>query len=463
MRTPIFDFCHKYAASDTLRFHMPGHKGMADHKGFCEHNTVSDIPFLGLEPLDLTEIAGADSLYEADGIIRESEDNASALFGCQTFYSTEGSSQCIRAMLYLLTLANGNRRSILAGRNAHKTFVTACGLLDIAVRWLYGAHDRDSNYLSCQVTPTEVDEMLSRTSEKPMAVYITSPDYLGNMVDIAGIAAVCHRHGVPLAVDNAHGAYLHFLPTPCHPMDQGADLCCSSAHKTLPALTGCAYLHLSPALPQVYHENVKDALALFGSTSPSYLLLCSLDRLNPYLAGEYRQALAAHKIDVENCRRALGSMGYTCIGDEPCKLTICPQSYGYTGVELSEILRTNHMECEFADPDHLVLMTVPGQKDALTRLTEVLQSLPKREPITAVAPRMPIKQTTTAKMSIREALFAPSEVVPVEKAAGHVLAALTVGCPPAVPIVVCGEVITDEAVRLMQYYGTETVKVVRKE
>lgn len=456
MRTPIFDFCQSYANSDTVRFHMPGHKGVPGHNSVADHNSVVDVPLLGVEPLDITEIAGADSLYEADGIIRESEANASLVFGCPTFYSTEGSSQCIRAMLYLLTLASGGRRTILAGRNAHKTFVTACGLLDIDVQWLYGNGD---NYLSCQVTPTEVEEMLCSIGEKPMAVYITSPDYLGNMVDIAGIADVCHRHGVYLAVDGAHGAYLHFLPTPCHPMDLGADLCCTSAHKTLPTLTGCAYLHLSPALP-CFLENSKDALALFGSTSPSYLLLCSLDRLNPYLAGEYPEALAAHCIDVANCRQALGSLGYRCMGDEPGKLTICPKSYGYTGAALAELLRTNHMECEFADPDHVVLMPVPGQSAALTHLTKVLQSLPKREPIPDVAPSMPTKPAKA--MSIREALFVQSEVVPIEDATGRVLAALTVGCPPAVPIVVCGEVITDSAVRLMQYYGMETVKVVRE-
>lgn len=452
MTTPIYDFCKNYANSHTIRFHMPGHKG---------------VPLLGVEPYDITEIAGADSLYEADGIIAESEHNASTLFGVPTFYSTEGSSQCIRAMLYLLTHEPtqwfGGKATILAGRNAHKTFVTACGLLDIHVHWLWGTGD---NYLSCNVTPDEVENAITSLPHKPTAVYLTSPDYLGNMVDTRSIAQVCHKHGVYLAVDCAHGAYLHFLPTTCHPMDEGADLCCASAHKTLPALTGCAYLHLSPTLPDTFHQNAKDALALFGSTSPSYLLLCSLDRVNLYLESGYREALSSHIEAVENCRLSLTALGYECQGDasthcfEPMKLTLCPKFYGYTGVELAEYLRKNHIECEFADPDHVVLMTVPGQENALTKLPEVLRHLPRRTPNPKKAP--PLARKPIVRESIREALFSPCETIPVEDAVGRVLSALTVGCPPAVPIVVCGEEITAETVEVMRYYGMDTVKVRNK-
>ena len=149
--TPISDFVHDYVVKHPLRLHMPGHKGTL---------------LTGFEAYDITEVAGADSLYEADGIIRESEENASLLFGCPTYYSTEGSSQCIRAMLYLTVLYAGaqgaDRPLILAGRNAHKTFLSAAALLDLDVEWLYPENDR--GYLACPVSPLGLDKELSRLS-----------------------------------------------------------------------------------------------------------------------------------------------------------------------------------------------------------------------------------------------------------------------------------------------------------
>ena len=247
MKTPICDFVRQYAQSNALRLHMPGHKGSA---------------LLGMEELDITEIDGADSLYEAEGIIAESEENAGALFGANTFYSTEGCSQCIRAMLYLAVLQakqQGRRPLIAAARNVHKSFVTAAALLDLEVMWLYP--EQPDSYLSCKLDAKTLETQLA--AHQPVAVYLTSPDYLGNIQDVGAIAEVCHRHNCLLLVDNAHGAYLRFLQPSRHPMDLGADVCCDSAHKTLPVLTGGAYLHISETAPVFFREQAKNALALF--------------------------------------------------------------------------------------------------------------------------------------------------------------------------------------------------------
>ena len=208
MNTPIQDFLRSYAGSAAVRFHMPGHKGRGP---------------LGCENWDITEIAGADSLYEANGIIAESEANATALFGSgRTLYSTEGSSQCIRAMLYLarLTCPEKPRPVILAARNVHKAFLYAAAALDLAVSWLWPESDTDS-LCACPVTPAGLKAALEGMDAPPAAVYVTSPDYLGNRLDIAALADVCHSRGVLLLVDNAHGAYLRFLPADSHPITLG--------------------------------------------------------------------------------------------------------------------------------------------------------------------------------------------------------------------------------------------------
>ena len=266
-KTPIHDFVKKYIQSGVTRLHMPGHKGSG---------------FLGIEKYDITEIDGADVLYHSGGIIRESEDIASELFGsARTVYSCEGSSLSIRAMLYLALLYGrsiGRKPVILAARNAHKVFMTACALLDFETVWMLP--ESGSGVVSCVITPKELDKKLSEMEEKPVAVYITSPDYLGFMSDIGGLSEVCKAHGVLLLVDNAHGAYLAFTEKNMHPISLGADMCCDSAHKTLPVLTGGGYLHISENAPTFFKDNAENAMSIFASTSPSYIIMQSIDLAN---------------------------------------------------------------------------------------------------------------------------------------------------------------------------------------
>ncbi len=443
MDTPICDFVRRYAEGKALRLHMPGHKGS---------------PFLGMEHLDITEIDGADSLYEADGIIRRSEENAGRLFGCPTFYSTEGSSQCIRAMLYLAMLhAKGQKRKplIAAARNVHKTFLSAAALLDLDVMWLNPEHT--DSYLSCEISPEGLDRVLCAVSEKPAAVYLTSPDYLGNLADVRGIAEVCRSHDVLLLVDNAHGAYLRFLEPSLHPIDLGADLCCDSAHKTLPVLTGGAYLHISPSVESDLCAQAKNALALFGSTSPSYLILQSLDGANAYLE-QYGKKLQEFLPLITRLKEDLEQGGYRLFGQEPLKITIDAKAYGYTGKELAQILFTNNIVCEFADPDYLVLMLTPEiREEDIKQVRSVLLAVPKKSPLTQ---RPPEFRAGERVLSVREAMLSPGMIVPVEKSKGRILAAPSVGCPPAVPILVCGERIDEHAMECFQYYDIERVTVV---
>jgi len=443
MSTPICNFVQDYAESDALRLHMPGHKGTS---------------FLGMEQMDITEIVGADSLYEANGIICQSEAIASEIFGSKTFFSTEGSSHCIRAMLHLAMLYakyEGKKPLIAAGRNVHKSFLSAAALLDFEIMWLYPK--QTDTHLHCDLSPAEIESALLAAQGKPTAVYITSPDYLGNLANISDISKICRKHGVLLLVDNAHGAYLKFLENSLHPIDLGADMCCDSAHKTLPVLTGGAYLHISNTAPEVLAQYAKNALALFGSTSPSYLILQSLDSANIYLQ-DYPRRLREFLPLVENTKNILTAHGYCFYGTEPLKLTIQAKPYGYRGNELAAILQSSGVFCEFADPDFLVLMITPEiGKKGLNRLEKTMLSIPPKASLTIQPPEIRKRKQC---LSIREALLRPWIIVPVSESNGKILASSSVGCPPAVPILVSGEQIDSNAISCFQYYGIYSCSVI---
>ena len=448
--TPIYDFLSDYAKKNAVRAHMPGHKGQ------------SPFDRCGVSKYDITEIEGADVLYSSHGIIRESEELSASLFGAgRTLYSTEGSSLSIRAMLYLLSLYAqkfGKKRIIAAGRNAHISFVNSCALLDFDVKWLYP--ESSQSVISCKITPEELDAFLLNMKEKPCAVYITSPDYLGNIADIEGLSRVCKKHSVLLLVDNAHGAYLAFLEGSPHPIRQGCDMCCDSAHKTLPALTGGAYLHISEEAPKMFAENAERAMALFASTSPSYLILASLDLLRANINSEYYKKLSDFTIKLEGLKQFVSGIGLKLVGNEKLKLTLSPKSFGYTGTEPAKALSLQNVFCEFADPDFVVLMFSPENSDAdLFKVKVAFENLERRAEILTAPPALPRPKSV---MSMKEALFSNSHEIPTSDALGEVLASAEISCPPAVSLAVAGEVIDNEVLNSMEYYGIKKCRVVIK-
>ena len=438
MNTPIVDFVKKYGSGKNSRLHMPGHKG----KGF-----------LGAEKWDITEIKGADSLYEAQGIIKESEENATKLFGSgATFYSTEGSSQCIKAMLWLAISQNDKSKTIFAARNAHKAFLSAAALIDFDITWLYPKEF--TSLCSCVITPEQLESELKKAETPPAAVYITSPDYLGGTCDIKALANVCHENGTLLLVDNAHGAYLRFLNPSIHPMDLGADMCCDSAHKTLPVLTGGAYLHIGKNLEKSFAENAKNALMTFGSTSPSYLTLASLDACNKYLTG-YSEKLLKCVCKIDTLKQTLKNSGLGIYDSDPLKLTV----FGAGDMKkVAENLEKYGVYCEYADKDFLTLMFTPNNsKRDFKRVKKLLSGLKRENDLT------PFDLTVGEKVtSVRTAYFGKNETVAVKDAVGRVCACPTVSCPPAIPIVVSGEIIKERHLELFENYGIQTVSVIKE-
>lgn len=442
MKTPIVSFLKSYQEKSPVRMHMPGHKGAG---------------ILGFEGMDLTEISGADELFAAEGIIKESEQNASSLFGCPTYYSTQGSTLCIQTMCTILcqdAKSKGKKPKILAGRNAHRSFIHAAALLDFEIEWLYG----NSDYLSCKIHAEDLEKAIIESL--PTAVYLTNPDYLGNLLDIQSLASVCKKHNVLLAIDNAHGAYLRFLEPSLHPIDLGADLCCDSAHKTLPVLTGGAYLHLSDSLNQVWGNNVKHFMEYFSSTSPSYLIMASLDAANDVLDRTFRNSLSECVRSIDLLKNTLVQHGYMILSGEPMKITISTKEFGYTGNEIANLLMECDIYPEFYDSDYIVLMPSPyNTKDDLKRLETCLCGI-ERKPILINKP--PKLEQSKKAMNVRQALFSSSITLDVSKSLGQVCSSVTVSCPPAILPVIPGEVISESSIEVMKYYGIETVRVVKE-
>jgi len=447
MDTPIFDFVQNYIKSNTARLHMPGHKG---------------VSFLGCEKFDITEIKGADELYAPNGIIRKSEENATHLFGTsKTVYSAGGSSQSINAMLYLAYLRadKSQRPVVLAGRNAHKSFIYALAKMDADVEWIYP--NRTKSLCSCVFGAKTLREKLESLDRKPFAVYITSPDYLGKMANIPELSKVCKDFDIPLLVDNAHGSYLKFCENDMHPISLGADMCCDSAHKTLPVLTGGGYLHIAKDDRYGFSQKVVNAMGIFGSTSPSYLILQSLDLCNKYIDEKICEDI---KICAKKCKELSHIMVECGVWNttipqfyEPLKITADFSEYDGN---FAKHFRKFGIEPEYADDDYVVFMISPQNSE---EDFEKLKIAFKNLELTLKDDDETFSFVIGEKaMTIREAIFSESEEICIENAVGRVCASPTVSCPPAIPIAVSGEMITEKHIELFRRYNIDKILVVKK-
>ena len=298
MNTPICDFLESYSSQRRLRLHMPGHKGENPH--------------------DITEIFGGDSLYDSDdtwGIIAQSESMAARIFGAQkTCYSCGGSTLAIQTALALLK-ARGCK-TIAASRYSHRSLVSAAALLQMNIKWLY-----PKEYLSANVT---YDSKALRGAD---ALFVTNIDYYGGTWKFV-------RPSIPLVVDNAHGAYLRFVDKRkygteyLHPLELGFPLMSAeSAHKTLPVLTGGAYLHFAAGEDA---SRVKEMMAMFGSSSPSYLVLESLDRFNGAMAEDFDAITRTCDAALE-LKKRLETAGIPLVKSDYLRIVIDARACGMSG------------------------------------------------------------------------------------------------------------------------------------
>lgn len=444
MATPLYDAVKAYLDRDPARFHMPGHKGRPI------------APVGDAARWDITEVAGADSLYEAQGAIAATEARYGALYGTKaTLLSAGGSTLCIQAML-ALAARPGER--IICGRGCHTAAVNAMALLDLHPEWVFPEIDGQTG-LAAAVTAGQVEEALARCPDAA-AVYITSPSYFGVLSDIAEIAGVCRVRGVPLLVDNAHGAHLRFLQTDLHPAALGADLCCDSLHKTLPVLTGGALLHIQN---ERFLARAKHCMSLFGTTSPSYLIMLSADAALDYLEGEARHELDLAAKRVAQLGRMAREYGFALPRGlmDPLRLSL-----GYAATGLSQSAFRRHLERHGVEPEYLserfCVFLVGGHNttEDFARVSNVINTC---RSLSGTIPSLRVELPNPPQRVAppREALFGQSERIPVESAAGRVCAGVISPCPPGVPVAMPGEILDKYLCDSLKKYGILSVNVLK--
>ncbi len=442
MNTPLHTAAEQYLNRQVSRFHMPGHKGVP-------------LSVLGeVAKYDLTEVMGLDSLYEAEGPIAQTEAEYRTLYGTAgSFISAGGSTLCIQAML---ALAAPPGSKVIATRGVHVSAVNAMALLDLHPVWLHP--ERSSTTGLAGATSPQMLEQLLRANPDTACVYVTSPTFFGCISDIGALSSVCQRYNVPLLVDNAHGAHLKFLPTSCHPMDLGADICCDSLHKVLPVLTGGAMLHIkNPS----YLPRAKQMMALFGSTSPSYLIMLSIDLALEYIRQKLPEDLVRVSSRLSIIATRARERGFLLPQGsvDPTRLTLDFSSVGYTRSAFQELLQECRIEPEYLG-GHICVFMASGQTShrdfsRLQAMVEQSKCLPPLE-------RPPIGEIhLQSALSLREAMLTPTETISVEQGVNRIAGAMVTPCPPGIPLVMAGEKISTEMVRLLKMYGISQVNVVK--
>lgn len=417
---------------------MPGHGG------------VLPFPLEEIAPFDMTETPDTGCLYDGEGAPVETSDTFSRLYGSgASLLSTGGSTLCIQTMLALFC---GEGQKVIMSRNAHHSAVNAMGLLGLSPVWLYG--ERASGVLTPgRITAEEVENAL-REHPDAAAVYITSPSYFGTLSDIRDIAETAHRRNKPLLVDNAHGAHLIFFEN-MHPMALGADACCDSLHKTLPALTGAALLHLRDCEKK---EQARRCMKLFGSTSPSYITMLSADMLcgeryfNETLrAGFHALAEKAEKIRALAVKKGVSAIDADKSLNDPIRIPLLfPENWREQALLA---LKQCGIEAEYVSARHIVLL--PNLQSELQAAEDLISMLPALSEKTGLP--KPLKAETAC--SIREAILSEAQLLPVQGCLGRVCCESLAPCPPGSALLIPGERISGEIVPELINAGIEQVFV----
>lgn len=433
----ILDALFLYRDSGIYPFHMPGHKRNA---------FLLDMPFdCGL---DITEIDGFDNLHDAKGILAEGMKRASALYGSgQTFYLVNGST-C--GILAAVTACTRKGDKVLMARNCHKSVYNAVMLNELKPVYLVPPVSGDG--ISGSIPPAEVEKGLAENPDIRLVI-VTSPSYEGVVSDIQAIAQAAHKHNVPLIVDEAHGAHFGFSKDfPESSVRLGADIVVHSLHKTLPAPTQTALLHINGSLADA--EAVKRQIAVFETSSPSYLFMAAMDSCIDLLFREKETLFKAYKKRLDAFyQKAEALEKIRIIKSSPLfydfdigKIVLSVRNANITGTELKNILLDKYLlQLEMVMGDFALAMTsICDTDEGFDRLASALLEMDKQLKFTENNRGKSVLPKPDVVMNIYQAEHAPAQFVPFKECAGAVSAEYVYAYPPGVPMLVPGERITKD-------------------
>ncbi|KAF5060716.1 aminotransferase class I/II-fold pyridoxal phosphate-dependent enzyme [Proteiniclasticum sp. QWL-01] len=471
--TPLFDALMEYVARDTIPFHVPGHKkgqGIdAEFKKFIGEN-----PF----KIDVTVFKLVDSLHHPTGPIKEAQALAADAYGSDaTFFSIHGTSGAIQAMIMSVV---GAGDTIIVPRNVHKS-VTAGIILSGAVP-VYMQPELDKNLgIANGVLPETVEETL-KENPHAKAVLIINPTYYGVSTDLKRIAEIVHSYDIPLIVDEAHGPHLKFNEKlPMSAMEAGADLCSQSTHKIIGAMTQGSLLHVRTKYVDI--ARVQQIMNLLQTTSPSYILMASLDTSRRQIALEGKELLDQAIELAGYVRQEINKIpGFYCYGEEllgqpgvyaidPTKICITCRDLGITGFDLDMILSNKyHIQMELSDLYNVLAVGSFGDtRENMDKLLDALREISKEyiNENTRKADFLDIPPIPKQVLIPREAFNGNKTSVPLKESVGEVSGEFLMAYPPGIPILCPGEVITEEIVNYVEdlkktglyVQGTEDPKV----
>ena len=424
--TPLYDAIRAYAAQKPTRFHMPGHKG-----------SFLPVPELqSIAPLDVTEVEPTGDLFSGGEPFDTAQKLWAERFGMDNcLFLTGGSTLGLHAALALFCRPGDQ---VLIDRGCHRAVYNALALLDLEPVYLPRPW-RAGEGIAGPISPTDVENLLD-SHPNIKTICITSPAYSGVLSDVKELSHIIHARGGNLIVDGAHGAHLPFLGVDAF---SSCDALICSAHKTLPALGQSALLFTSGVDPR----RVRQMTSVFGSSSPSYPMMISLDCARDYLDGKGSEEYHRVARRTAALRAAFPSLQEGELRLDPTRLTLTSPD----GKALAQALEGENIWPEMADSGHVVLIhTAQDSEDDLHRLEEALQ---RHRDLLGTPPILPPPPMPKPVRSLREALFAPVERLPLENCLGRVAAGQLAPYPPGVPVVAPGEVIGEKELAYLREIG----------